>query len=159
MGLHANHIYDGDIHVPCLFINKRLFSGQKKELIGSLLDVPATALDILGIDTPKGWQGTSLFSQHRPDGIFLHTSVGRELFGYRDNSMEWIYDAESRKWEVFDMRHDPSEQHNLAASREKDCAAIKLKILDWVRGQEAYIMRHLTEGPGEESKGSQQVQK
>ncbi len=159
MGLHANHISDGTTHVPCLLINNRLFSGHINDLVGSLLDVPATVLDILGIDTPKGWQGTSLFSQRRPDGIFRHTSVGRELFGYRDAHMDWIYDAESRKWEVFDIRNDPSEKHNLAAGLEKDCAAMKLKMLEWVQGQQAYIMRHLPQRTGGESRGIAQARK
>lgn len=143
VGLHANHIYDANIHVPCLLICPGLFHGETRAEIGSMKDLPATVLDILGLDVPGDWQGVSLFAPQRPGGIFLHTAIGRSLYGYRDEKMKWIYDGENRAWQVFDVVHDPEEQTNLAGRFPQECETLKQRLLVWVRAEHGFVSQHL----------------
>lgn len=62
---HASKLYQENVHVPLMLINSSLFSGEQWPMIGGLIDLAPTILDVLGLAAPDEWQGRSLWSVAR----------------------------------------------------------------------------------------------
>ncbi|TGR89203.1 hypothetical protein EN834_36835, partial [bacterium M00.F.Ca.ET.191.01.1.1] len=61
--VHASAIYEENVHIPLIMINKHLFHDQVVQSVGGIVDIAPTILDILGLPLPKQWQGRSLFRE------------------------------------------------------------------------------------------------
>ena len=73
--LHASHIYEENIHVPLMLINRRLFKGEQYGNIGGLVDVAPTIMDIINIPFASAWQGRSLFSSTRSQRAYFFAPI------------------------------------------------------------------------------------
>jgi arylsulfatase A-like enzyme len=90
------------------------------------VDVAPTILQLLGVAVPDGLDGEPLlaadgapvertrdaFSQAR-----MRRERGRELLGWTTGDTALVLEADRRTVEVFDLRTDPGERRDLAASR------------------------------------------
>jgi arylsulfatase A-like enzyme len=112
--VHGVDLYDEENHVPLMLINPRLFHGETNSTLGGIIDVAPTILDILGGSAPVSWQGRSLFDGDRTGRVYLFTSRSKVLFGYRDGSHKFIYDAGANAMEPYDLQSDPRESVNIA---------------------------------------------
>ena len=129
--------FEGGIHVPA-FVHypKRVKGGTRSDAIGTVMDLLPTFLDLAGTKHPgtpyRGRevqlpQGASLLpvlegkspAAHAADAIH-----GVELFGHRSvRQGDWklVWDQAvppaQRRWQLFDLATDRSEQHDLSATK------------------------------------------
>ena len=68
---HASTIYDENLKVPLYFINPILFNGEIKTDIASTKDLAPTALSLLGVESPKEWQGRNLLTTDSNEVFFF----------------------------------------------------------------------------------------
>lgn len=137
---HASMIYEENVHVPCFFINPA-FSGEWNESIGGLSDIAPTILSLMGIDAPADWQGTSLFEAGAARRTYFFCPWSDYLYGYREGDRKYVYNATKDVTEVYDLKKDPFEQHNIATEAE-----VKLchqKLAGWVQWQDRYMKKVL----------------
>ncbi len=123
---HALFIYDATIHVPLIWRYPRLFrAGQMYDAPVSSVDIVPTILAALrlpggdqtqGIDLLPALQGKTAPPDRPQYSESLLSEVGfgmAPLYGIRRDGTEWI---RAPKPEVYDLRRDPHELHNIYAS-------------------------------------------
>lgn len=148
---HGNHFktrnaeykrscHEASIRVPTLFTGPGLDGRGAHDGMASLIDLPATLLDLAGIPVPEAMQGTSLLrvEPKETDDVFIQVSedhVGRAL-----RTRRWKYEVIARDadgWDdmnaaayseahLYDLAADPHELTNLAAS--PDHAEIRAEL-------------------------------
>lgn len=104
------------MRVPLIFANPRLFPhGEKIDRIARQIDIAPTILATLGIAAPPQWQGENLFSANLKGSPDRRAYLFADFhFGIVDGDYKYIYDANSAHSEIYDLRKDPAEQHNLS---------------------------------------------
>ncbi|AZO08952.1 MULTISPECIES: sulfatase-like hydrolase/transferase [unclassified Mesorhizobium] len=137
--VHASAMYDENVHIPLIMINKHLFHDQVAHPVGGIIDIAPTIFDILGLPLPKQWQGRSLFSEQRPNKTFFFNPWAGYLFGYRENDRKVIFNATTGKVEEYDLKADPGERTNLFSEDASDRSALLQPIAGWVQSQRRRI--------------------
>ena len=145
--IHASDLYEENVHIPLIFINRQLFSGETSAAVGGIYDIAPTVLNILGMAAPYFWQGQSLFSPQRPDSVYFFSPWNGFLVGYRQGSRKAIYNSDSQEMQIFDLSSDPQESRNLAVEEGESSTEAKQKIVAWVQYQNHYIDSILNNSP------------
>ncbi len=138
---HSSVLYEETLRVPLMLINPRLFAGETYPVLGGIVDVPATVLDILGHPLPAPWQGRSLFSAHRPARVYFFSPWSDYWFGYREGRFAFLYDASVDRAEMYDLENDPREQTNLVRQADATIQPRLDQIAAWIQYQNEYIRR------------------
>lgn len=138
---HATDIYEENVHVPLMLVNRRLFAGEVRTAIGGHADIAPTIFDILGWDPPAAWQGRSLFAADRPPRAYFFTPYGGARFGMRDGEWSVLVDGDRGTVEVYNLVKDPLQSRNLAASEPGRVREAKLRIAAWMQNQAAFMER------------------
>jgi arylsulfatase A-like enzyme len=122
---HGNSLYEELVHIPLLVHwPAQLRTGQRMNVPVSLLDVYPTILDLLGLTPPSGLQGTSVvpllrgeLTQAAPPLVFHLDRVKEACTAVRDGDWKLIHsDRPEESVQLFDLRRDPGELHDVAAS-------------------------------------------
>jgi arylsulfatase A-like enzyme len=137
--VHGVDLYEEEVHVPLMLINRRLFHGETDSTLGGMIDVAPTILDLLGATPPASWQGRSLFDSLRTRRVYLFTSRSRVLFGYREGNQKFIYDAGSNSAELYDLVKDPAESSNVIAAWPGTAQAGRERLAAWVQFQRRFL--------------------
>lgn len=132
---HGQRIYEENVHIPLLLVNRRLFHGEENPTIGGLIDLAPTILDLLGHSTPTGWQGRSLFSPRREPRVYFFAPWTEFWFGYRENDRKLLLNASRNQLEIYDIAHDRFEERNLAAAMPEESRVIPQRLAAWVQYQ------------------------
>lgn len=104
------------------------------ELVSNALDIPATILDVAGIEKPKSMRGTSLLplvngeSIHKYDYVVSETMFARGSTNLgatgrmiRTKKYKYcIYDNGTKREQLFDMEKDSGEMINLVYEKKYD---------------------------------------
>ena len=138
---HGMFLYEGAVHVPFLLRAPGLVkAGTTVDHPVELVDVVPTMLDLLGVDPLPGAQGKSLVPRMRGrqsgTGAVAHaeTEFPRLEFGWselsmvRDSRYKYI---QAPRPELYDLREDPGEQHNLLAGERERAADLKAALDRW----------------------------
>jgi arylsulfatase A-like enzyme/Tfp pilus assembly protein PilF len=126
---HGIFAYEATLHVPLIVYGPGLFAPRVVGTPVRHIDVVPTVLDALGLSVPKDLPGRSLLPlingrRAEPTESYLESlsaSLNRgwaPLHGVLDRDLVKYVDLPLP--ELYDLRHDPAEQHNLAASRPED---------------------------------------
>jgi arylsulfatase A-like enzyme len=112
---HGWHLYNEDIHVPLLIYDP---DGTYPDLtFGVQVDIGPTILDRLGLPVPDSWAGESLLhpSLHRFTHHQTYFLPNRFATIFRDGGalFKFIDTPQYGKSELYDLRTDAHEQHNL----------------------------------------------
>jgi hypothetical protein len=117
---HARTVYEEAVHVPFFFY---LPGREPRELDVQVsgIDVGPTVLDLFNLPTPGFWMGQSLLpvvagtarKLERPIAIDTGRYVQALCF---DDGRKVIFNRPQHTTEVFDLKQDPKELTNLAAS-------------------------------------------
>jgi arylsulfatase A-like enzyme len=133
--VHASALYDENVHIPLIMINRHLFHGDLDHSVGGIIDIAPTILDILGHPLPKSWQGRSLFSEQRPNRTFFFAPWNGYQFGYRQNDSKVLFNSSTGKLEQYDLKSDPGEKANLFTGDVGARDALIQPIARWVQSQ------------------------
>ena len=113
---HGFTAYDEELRVPLIIWNPRLFrDGGRVTTVGSHIDLAPTILDLLGLRSPNGWDGASLFDERKPPRAYLFAAAwGQYLLGVRSGDWKYIYDARLGSEELYNLTEDPDERRDLS---------------------------------------------
>lgn len=114
--------HESSIHVPLVICGGSFTGGERISDLVSLIDLPATILDIAGVDIPDHFMGKSLCCKKGHDSVFMQISesqIGRAI-----RTKKWKYSvtapnrdaAFSEKYTedfLYDLENDPYEKNNL----------------------------------------------
>ncbi|QKC78116.1 sulfatase-like hydrolase/transferase [Mesorhizobium erdmanii] len=137
--VHASALYEENVHIPLIMINKQLFHDDVVHSVGGIVDIAPTILDILGLPLPKSWQGHSLFSKQRPNRTFFFSPWSGYQFGYREDDRKVIFNASTGKVEEYDLKADPTEKVNLVKDEAGDHSELLRPIAGWVQSQKRRV--------------------
>ena len=138
---HASKIYEENLHIPLILINGRLYHRQESPVIGGLVDVAPTIMDLMDLPTPAAWEGRSLFSEDRNPRVYFFAPWSDFLFGYRDGNLKIIFDAMRNEYEIYDLSKDPNETSNLVDRFPGVREEAVHRLAAWVQFQDRYMKR------------------
>lgn len=151
---HGSTVYDHQLLVPLVI---HLPESLRRHLGGEavargrvirqpvrLVDIYPTLMDLLGLESPPGFQGHSLRSllagRDEPEAPFAfaeHTNIGRESKALRSARVKLIYSYhknpnrpdKEESYELYDLRDDPGEQDDLSL-REPEIVEVMRRRLE-----------------------------
>ena len=147
---HGNSLYRQLLHVPLLiYFHDHVPAGKVIHDPVTLRDIPATVIDLIGLEGPASFPGTSLTrywqkpkEPRRPKDELLISEAHRTEFGHPWYPLikgdmtslvfagyHYIKNSDGRE-ELYDFEDDPAEQRDLASSQEVQ-AALK-RFRKWV---------------------------
>lgn len=135
-------LFEGGIRVPCIARwPGRIDPGTESAQTGSLMDLTASFIRASGANPPRGHSldGVDILRHVqalRPDDerrLFWRARRGdRTWRAVRDGDWKYVYKIEGGKEEewLFNVAHDPAEQNDLLAERERTTWRLK-RLLEW----------------------------
>jgi lipoteichoic acid synthase len=135
--VHGNNVFEQQVHIPLLLVNPHLFRGTTDNIVGGLVDLAPTILDLLKLEAPRSWQGRSMFAAERSPRVYFMAPLSEMIAGYREGDSKFIFNAARNKISVFDLKHDPDEARNLLEEMgEGKAREVKERLAAWVQYQE-----------------------
>ena len=142
-GEHGAYLHDdlyaGTLRVPLVVrFPGRVPPGRRVPDRVRLLDVMPTVLELLGVPAPAGLQGRSLAPllgggspAESPPAVseYSNRAIGRTFESVRHGESAYIVDRGAEQ--LFDLRADPGEQRNLAASAPPVLPALRGELRSW----------------------------
>ncbi|HLK88984.1 MAG TPA: sulfatase-like hydrolase/transferase [Polyangia bacterium] len=136
---HGTDLYDEQMRVPLIIA----IPGQKPVVVDDeveLVDLAPTLLDLVGAPIPAAMRGRSLLPRIEgkplpPAPIFSEmmpaTAWPHQAAMMVDGDHKIIHRISDRRWELYDLKRDPGEKTNLAASPAdaKLFEALRAKLL------------------------------
>jgi arylsulfatase A-like enzyme len=150
-------LYAGTLRVPLVLrFPGRVPAGRRVPDRVRLIDVMPTVLELLGVPAPTGLQGRSLvpFLRDGTAGLpaapavseYSNSSIGRVFESIRAGDTAYIVDKGSEQ--LFDLRRDPGEEQNLAASGPPTLSALRGELGRWREACRTLADRFGPSGPG-----------
>jgi Sulfatase len=149
--LHASGIFEENMRIPLIMINRQLFRATTSMTVGGVTDIAPTIFDILGIPLPASWQGHSLFSNARPERVYFFCPWNGFLFGYREKDTKVIFNARSGEFSVYDLSLDREEKTNIADRLPSIKESAIQHLAAWVQYQN-HMMSGLISGSPDEAR-------
>jgi arylsulfatase A-like enzyme len=114
------NMYDHSLHVPLIMCGPGIPENQRCDTFCYLLDIYPTLCDLLQVPTPATVEGQSLLPALLDPGAivrdtlsFAYRGVQRAVQDTRYKLIEYVVEGQ-RTTQLFDLRDDPWETHNLA---------------------------------------------
>jgi arylsulfatase A-like enzyme len=137
---HTLFLYEENIRVPCLIAAPGLLREQVRiRRTASLVDLAPTMLDLVGLEIPSDYQGTSLLRGAGSRMALFYTDYAQPLVGLRDGSWKFIHELDSGRSKLFDLQGDPGETANRAVELPERVAAYRLRLEQWCRAQKGSL--------------------
>jgi len=127
---HGWHLYNEDIRIPLLLYDP---DQRYPDLsFATQVDIAPTIVDRLGLPIPASWEGESLLSPSQRR-FTLHQTYfvpNRYAVLYRDDKalFKFIATPQYGTEELYDLRNDRGEAHNLATDQPALAALLREKI-------------------------------
>jgi hypothetical protein len=139
---HTFFLYEENVRVPFLIVAPGLIEEPLRvSRVASLLDTAPTVLDLLGLSIPESNQGRSLLDG--PDEMALFcTEYSLLLVGLRDERWKFVYDLDTGRAALFDLREDPEEKIDLSSQLPARTAAYTDHLSRWAAAQKHWIKHH-----------------
>jgi phosphoglycerol transferase MdoB-like AlkP superfamily enzyme len=136
---HSLFLYEENIRVPYLIVAPGLINEQTRiERTISLIDTAPTILDLLGSPSPPDYQGRTAL-ESKPSMALFYTDYSLGLIGLRDERWKYIYELDSERSKLFDLRQDASESNNLSHIYAELVASYRARAIRWSTAQKALI--------------------
>lgn len=142
--IYFNHAgcYEENIKVPLIIRYPKLFpKGKVISKQVSLIDVAPTVLKVVGLDKPSYIQEESLLAFIKPWRIYrtkysfssYSYKCSGKCFALRTASWKLIYNAERGSYELYNLKKDPKEQHNLTSQRVSKFRQLKSELENFMK--------------------------
>ena len=116
--------HEGSTRVPLVITGGAFTGGGKVSDLVSLIDLPATVLDIAGIKVPEHFEGKSLCDLKGHESVFMQISESQ--IGRAVRTDRWKYSVSAKNADcafadkytedfLYDLNADPHEKNNLIA--------------------------------------------
>ena len=112
---HGENLYSSLTHVPLIIKQGGQLVGRKNNFVQHL-DIVPTALNFAGIKPDSRFRGRDLREQ---------SNIKTEIFARKGNMFSIIHDGfkliytrQKKRYELFDLKTDPNEEHNLIDDHE-----------------------------------------
>ena len=132
---HDDKLYSELIDVPLLVVG----TGENSvcNSLVSTIDISPTILNLFGMESPQSFQGQSLlpvsrYSEKRVFGEAINHKtvkggdIDRDVYYCREGELKLIYRADSDQTELYNLKDDPGETHNIA---ETSPETVRLKMM------------------------------
>jgi arylsulfatase A-like enzyme len=135
-------IHEESIRLPLIISDPRRKNKNRKcDKMTLTTDMAPTILDIAGIKPPVSMQGTSLLPALEEDPqnwrkeffyehLFEHNTIPKSE-GVRTQRYKYVRYLGKDHEELYDIKNDPLEQHNLAKQRVKKTNELRTKCDTW----------------------------
>lgn len=140
---HGAKLYEENLHVPLVFIQPKVFTGEANPVVGGLIDLAPTILHLLNLPIPSLWQGQSLLQPQRRGRVYFFAPWSTSLFGFREGTRKLIYDATHQRYAVYDLGKDPTETTNQARQWPEFVSQGHQRLAAWVQYHEKFIQKLL----------------
>lgn len=129
------NVYEHSVKVPLILSGPGIERGTDREQLCYLYDIHPTLLDLAGLKTPETVQFQSLVplledahAPHRNQLYFAFMDWQRSIRDERYKLIEYAVDG-ARHTQLFDLRKDPHETHNLAEKQAHQGTLQRLRLL------------------------------
>jgi arylsulfatase A-like enzyme len=140
---HSLFLYEENIHVPYLIAAPGLIDDQERVTrTSSLIDTTPTILDLVGLSSPDGYQGSSALEAERRMVLFC-TDYSLRLMGMRDGCWKYLYEMDSGRSKLFDLCEDGFELKDLSGNYPERVAAYRERAIRWSSAQKGMIANRL----------------
>ena len=125
--------YEEDMHVPLLIHTPgRYPEGVRSKTIGGQIDLAPTIAALAGVPAAADWQGRNLFAEPRAPRVYFSVNEDRFILGIREHDWKYLFDVRGGTEELYDLAHDPHEQHNLAGVERERAARLRQRLAAWM---------------------------
>lgn len=134
---HGMKLFDHQLHVPLIVrLPGESPRGKRVKSLMGLIDVPQTILDFVGVKAPPIMGGQSYAGTLRGKGgdraqsAVFATGVKWEpaMFSARTSRYKLIRDRSSGKEQLYDLKSDPGEHRDIAASQSETVKNLRTQI-------------------------------
>lgn len=148
---HVDWLYDPQVSVPLIIYDDSI-SLYHNLTFARQIDIAPTIVDRLGFPRPQGWMGTSLirdgiapYSYHETGKNGLETGLAKYmLICYEDSEAmqyhripraiyKYIFTADFRQEELYEITTDPGETNNLASSDKPILEKMRVKAKEQMK--------------------------
>ncbi|MBI3402086.1 MAG: sulfatase-like hydrolase/transferase [Acidobacteria bacterium] len=130
--MQGQSAYEEDVRVPLLvWFPRRYASATRSPMIGGLVDLAPTIAELAGVPAAADWQGRSLFDPQRAPRAYFYVAQNEFKLGVREEGWKYILDLRTGVEELYDLEHDPSEQHNVASAQRERSARLRQRLAAW----------------------------
>ena len=137
---HGQSLYQEVVRVPLIFVGPQVAGpGRSVDMPVPMLDLLPTLVDAAGAPLPELVHGESLLpvlagGEPAEREFYSQNRVNRTQ--YAEDALfqgytKLIYTFVRDQIELYDLRTDPGEQHNLAAADSERAAALRQKLRAW----------------------------
>jgi lipoteichoic acid synthase len=129
---HDNVIYEEGVRIPMMIHDPMLERAYQIDRRSSQLDLLPTLFALLELDiTPGQLAGQDLRDPQPAPPIRTHCWFERSCMASVQDDIKYIHHFDNMPDQLFDLRADPHELHDLAATRAQQVAARRDDLLVW----------------------------
>ncbi|MFQ6096617.1 MAG: sulfatase/phosphatase domain-containing protein, partial [Armatimonadota bacterium] len=148
--LGKQNMYEHSVRVPLIFLGPGIPKGKRSDALCYLLDVFPTLCDIVGLRVPESVEGHSLLPvmrgrrrRVRDSLFFAYKDVQRAVRDERYKLIEYFVAGE-RKTQLFDLREDLAELHDLSDDPDhaRRLAGLRKELAAWQEVLDDPLGRH-----------------
>jgi arylsulfatase A-like enzyme/uncharacterized protein HemY len=133
---HGVFLYDATLRIPFLLAGGPVPSGRRVKAQARAIDLLPTLLELLGIKTPSGVQGTSLTPAFGGGDIATIYSYAETLFPKLNMGWAELRAMRTNRWkyirapkpELYDLAQDPGETNNVIASHQAEAQGLEAQL-------------------------------
>lgn len=132
---HCKTLYDSEIRTPFLLRLPRQHHGERLAGAVQNLDLVPTIVDLVGLPLAgERFAGSSLVPRLDGDdrGRLSYAAIGARR-SVTDGRYKLIHDLRENGWQLYDLRADPGEQHNVIRSERAAFDRLRQRLLAWVQ--------------------------
>jgi glucan phosphoethanolaminetransferase (alkaline phosphatase superfamily) len=131
---HGHHVYNDEIRIPILIYDTDKSFNYHETKPAIQPDISATIVDRLGLPIPPSWEGKSLLKNDYREFSFHKMIDNFAIINYQNDKMyKYCFNKSTKKEEVFELRSDMNETHNILKSTDKKLLKqLRIKMKEFV---------------------------
>jgi glucan phosphoethanolaminetransferase (alkaline phosphatase superfamily) len=134
---HTFFVYEENVHVPLVIATPGIPTRSVNKA-ASLVDLPPTILDLLGIAPPHDYQGHTLLDA-APHMALFFTDYSLPWLGLRDGRWKFLDETGSGRTRLVDLERDPAESADLSSTQPARVEWYKQQLRAWSAWQRGYV--------------------